>query len=264
MMEILSNIAPEKNSTELFKHFSDTYFALRTGLALLAFTMPLTLYLVGKFIYGLDLQASMSAYFWAAGEHQCATFPMRTFFVGYLFAIGVGLYVYKGFTPLENTLLNISAICAACVAIFPERISIDDHHLEPLFNNCPAVKEWAMHPTLPIHYIAAVVLFVFLAIVVWTCAKKSLKYLPPGHDPAKFIRAYKIIAIAMLVFPILGLAIAFVLGASSDKIFFIEAAGVWSFGSYWIVKSYELSLSRIEQNPDEALEYAKQRGDIEP
>ena len=111
-MKMLSNTPPPRDSRELWKHFSDTYFALRVGLAALAFAMPLALYLYGRFRHGLDLQPSMSAYFWAAAADQCATFPMRTIFVGFLFAIGVGLFLYKGLTPLENYTLNAAAICA--------------------------------------------------------------------------------------------------------------------------------------------------------
>ena len=65
-MKILSNAPPPSDSTELWKHFSDTYFSLRAGLALLGFAMPFVLYLYGKLGHGLDLQSSMSAYFWAA------------------------------------------------------------------------------------------------------------------------------------------------------------------------------------------------------
>jgi hypothetical protein len=142
-MKMLSNNPPPTDSRELWRHFSDTYFSLRMGLALLAFAMPFVLYLYGKFIHGLELQPSMSAYFWAAANGQCATFPMRTIFVGFLFAIGVGLYVYKGLTPLENSLLNAAAVCAALVAIYPERLSsaeaAGDQRVAQLFNSCPAV-----------------------------------------------------------------------------------------------------------------------------
>jgi hypothetical protein len=259
-MKMLSN-TPPRDSKELSKHFSDTYFALRGGLALLAFAMPLVLYLYGKFGHGLDLQPSMSAYFWAAATDQCATFPMRTIFVGFLFAIGVGLYVYKGLTPLENSLLNTAALCASLVAIYPERLSLteaaSDERLAQLFESCPAVKAWATLPSLPIHYTAAVILFVVLAIVAWFCADKSLEYLPAGHDPVKFRRTYKRIAIAMILFPIAGFAVAFVFGAASGKVFFIEAAGILTFGVYWAVKSRELALSRLERDPAAA---AQRRG----
>lgn len=261
-MKIPSN-SPPRDSKELQKHFSDTYFSLRGGLALLAFAMPFVLYLYGKFGHGLDLQPSMSAYFWAAAKGQCATFPMRTIFVGFLFAMGVGLFVYRGLTELENYLLNAAAICASLVAIYPERLSLTeasgDQRLAQLFQSCPAVKEWAMVPSLPIHYMAAVILFVLLAIVAWFCANKSLEYLPADHDPAKFRRTYRGIAIAMILFPIVGLAVAFVFGFASGKVFFIEAAGILTFGVYWAVKSRELSLSRLESDPVEAHQRAAQR-----
>ena len=260
-MKLPSNTPPPKDSRELWKHFSDTYFSLRMGLAVLAFAMPFVLYLYGKLRHGLDLQPSMSAYFWAAAKDQCATFPMRTIFVGFLFAIGVGLYVYKGLTTLENYLLNVAAICAALVAIYPERLSLTegDQRLAQLFDTCPAVQTWATLPSLPIHYIAAVTLFVLLAIVAWFCASKSLEYLPAGNDPAKFRRTYKGIAIAMILFPIAGFVVAFVFGFASHKVFFIEAAGILTFGIYWAVKSRELALSRLEKDPVEAVHHAAQR-----
>jgi len=266
-MKMLSNTPPPTDSRELWRHFSDTYFSLRMGLALLAFAMPFVLYLDGRFIHGLELQRSMSAYFWAAAEGQCATFPMRTIFVGFLFAIGVGLYVYKGLTPLENSLLNAAAVCAALVAIYPERLSsaeaASDQRMAQLFNSCPAVKAWAELSSLPIHYMAAVILFVLLAIIAWFCANKSLKYLPVGHDPARFRHTYRSIAIAMILFPLAGFAVAFLFGVASDAVFFIEAAGILTFGVYWAVKSRELALSRLEKDPDDAIQHAAQRQTVE-
>src|SRR4051812_17674180 len=109
-MKALSNVPPPKDLKALWKNFADTYFSLRTGLAVLAFAMPIVLYGYGRLRHGLDLQPSMSRYFWAAAmADQCAAFPMRTVFVGFLVAIGVGLYLYKGLTRLENSLLNVAA-----------------------------------------------------------------------------------------------------------------------------------------------------------
>jgi len=95
----------------------------------------------------LDLQPLMSDYFWAATQEQCASFPMRTIFVGYLFAIGVGLFAYKGLTKLENILLNVAALCALAVAIYPEGLSLKKTTYDPrvaqLFESCPAVRDWS-------------------------------------------------------------------------------------------------------------------------
>ena len=38
--------------------------------------------------------------------------------------------------------------------------------------------------------------------------------------------------------------------------FFIEAAGVWTFGVYWAVKGRELALSRLEKDPPGAVQQA--------
>lgn len=258
-MKMLSN-APPTDSRELFKHFSDTYFSLRTVLAGLAFAMPFILYFYGKWRHGLDLQPSMSAYFWAAAtEKHCASFPMRTIFVGFLFATAAALYAYKGLTPRENLLLNLAAICAAVVAIYPERLPADaagDERLARLFEMCSSIPMWAQQPRPPVHYIAAVTLFVLLAIVAWSCAKQSLKYLPPAHDRRKFERRYKMIAIAMILFPLPGIAVAYLFGVPDTKVFFIEAAGVWTFGVYWAVKGRELALSRLEKDPPGAVQQA--------
>jgi len=262
-MKALSNVPPPKDTKTLFKNFADTYFSLRAGLVVLAFSMPLVLYGYGKLRHGLDLQPSMSRYFWAAAADQCAAFPMRTVFVGFLFAIGVGLYLYKGLTQLENTLLNLAAVCAALVAIYPERLSVEeaatDQGLAQVLQNCPAVQAWAEVPALPIHYVAAVVLFALLAAVAWFCASKSLEYLPPDQDAAKFRRIYQAIAIAMVAFPVAGFVIAYIFGFASRKIFFIEAAGIWTFGVFWAVKSRELALSRLQSDPDEAVGHAISR-----
>lgn len=262
-MNILSNVPPQRNTKDLWNHFSKTYMSLRAGLCLLAFTLPLVLYFYGKLRYDLGLQPSMSAYFWAATHDQCATFPMRTIFVGYLFAIGVGLFAYKGLTNRENTLLNLAAICAFVVALYPERLTMAEAASDPrvaqLFSNCPAVESWAMINSYPIHYIAAVLLFVLIGIVAWSCAEKSLEYLPYDYNPGKFRRIYRVIAIAMILVPFVGVTFAYLLGLLSDYVFFIEAAGVITFGFYWMVKTFELKLSSLESDPNEAIQYAIMR-----
>lgn len=41
---------------------------------------------------------------------------------------------------------------------------------------------------------------------------------------------------------------------SIQKLFFIEAAGIWIFALYWAAKSYELSLSGMEKDTCKAAE----------
>ncbi len=263
-----SNTPSPKDPRELAKHFADTYFSLRLGLAVLAFALPFVLYLYGKFRHGLDLQESMSAYFWAATAEHCAAFPMRTIFVGFLFAVAISLYLYKGLTTRENYLLNAASICAVVVALAPERIpnprvvSELPPGIADLYANCPAIAMWATasQNRWPFHYMAAFTLFGILAWVAWKCAGDSLDYLPANVDRAKYERLYKSMALAMLLFPLPGLAVAYVLGLWTHKVFFVEAAGILTFGVYWALKSWELALSGLERDPDEAVGHARHRG----
>jgi hypothetical protein len=255
------NTPPPPDPRALWRHFSETYFSLRLGLVVLAFGFPFVLYGWGRVAHGLDLQPSMSAYFWAAAAaEQCAASPMRTVFVGFLFAIAVGLHLYKGITRLENYLLNGAAFCAAVVATVPERLPKQepfDTRIAELYARCPAVKAWALQQDWPpIHYMAAVTLFVLLAIVAWACASHTLEYLPQDRDRVRYRRRYKALAIAMLAFPVPGLLVAWIVGRTADWVFFVEAAGVLTFGLYWLVKSRELSLSHLEAEPHVAVQRA--------
>jgi hypothetical protein len=257
----LDNATPTKDSKALWKHFSKTYLSMRVVLFTLAFTMPFVLTLYGNIRHGLDFQPSMSAYFWAATQDQCATFPMRTIFVGYLFAVGVFMFGYKGLTGLENSLLNGAALCAFTIAIYPENLdpeSVDPRTVQ-LFESCDAVQAWAELPSMPIHLIAAIILFLLLAIVAVFCADKSLKYLPTDKNPDFYRWLYRIIGGLMIVFPIIGYAVAYLLNALPDKVFYIEAAGVLTFGLYWAVKTRELSLSSLEKDPVKAVHFEEQR-----
>lgn len=265
--KLMDNRPPPAEAPALWRHFAETYFSLRFGLALLAFAFPAWLYFWGRFVHGLPLQPSMSAYFFAArasaesGALQCAEFPMRTFFVGGLCAIAAGLHLYKGLTNRENTLLNVAALCAVSVAVFPERISGKDLDADPrvqqLVKDCPAVLDWAQRqPDWPIHFIAAGALFVLLAIVAWQCASHSLAYLPPEHrrhEPT-LRRSYRVLAVLMLLCPVVGYALAALLARGGSVVFFVEMAGIWTFGAYWAVKTWEMSLSKLEQDPGEAVQ----------
>lgn len=266
---LMNNQPPPADARALWLHFSETYFSLRFGLAVLAFGFPAFLYVWGRFVHDLPLQPSMSAYFFAArasaeaGAMQCAEFPMRTFFVGGLCAIAAGLHLYKGLTRRENTLLNAAAICALLVAVFPERITDKDLggdvRVMQLVRDCPAVLDWATRqPDLPIHFAAAAALFALLGVVAWQCACHSLSYLPPEHQhrvPTLRL-AYRALAVLMFLCPATGFVLAALLARSGSMVFFVEMAGIWTFGAYWALKSWELSLSKLEKDPGAAVRHA--------
>jgi hypothetical protein len=262
MNSLMDNKPPPADARALWQHFSETYFSLRFGLAVLAFAFPAWLYFWGRFVHDLPLQPSMSAYFFAAraspeaGAMQCAEFPMRTFFVGALCAIAAGLHLYKGLTRRENTLLNTAAICALFVAVFPERITeedlVGDSRVMQLVKDCPAVLDWVGHqPDLPIHFAAAAALFVLLGFVAWQCACRSLSFLPADqkHREPMLRRAYRVLAVLMFLCPATGFTLAALLARGSSVVFFVEMAGIWTFGTYWALKTWELSLSKLERDP---------------
>lgn len=264
------NTAPPPDEKTLWRHFSATYLAIRLGLALLAFAFPFVLWFWGSGVHDVPRQPSLSAYFWAAAStHDCAAFPMRTLLVGMLVAIAAALYAYKGLTTLENWLLNLAAICAATVALVPERLLKPGEQPAPrvqeLFDLCPAIRVWAEgeQPGLPYHYIAAVGLFVLLFIVAWFCAAKSLEYLPPKPPLSKttFKWLYRFIALAM---PLVGLAGALQIyrsqGVETGAVFMLEAGEIWVFAVYWALKTWEMSLTKLQKDPGQAVQHAEQSG----
>src|SRR5688572_33391886 len=129
------------DNTEIQQHVAGTYRSLRLGLAAISLVFPLFLLLVGVLWYGVPPQDSISAYYYAGSSDtgpiesalaQIDVFPikqllfflgqldsqtpMRSWFVGPLFVLGVFLYLYKGFSHLENKLLNAAGLFALGVA----------------------------------------------------------------------------------------------------------------------------------------------------
>ena len=39
-------------------------------------------------------------------------------------------------------------------------------------------------------------------------------------------------------------------------VFFVEMVGIWTFGAYWALKTWELSLSKLEKDPGAAVRNA--------
>lgn len=220
----------------LKEHVFSTYLTLRYGMVVLGIAFPLLLWAVGKVGYGIELQPSISHYYFAPYplDPLETTFPMRVWFVGMLFAIGAGLYLYKGFTNWENVALNLAGACAALVALFPMEI------------DCKVECGLSLHGTF------AILLFVCLAFVAMFCATATLAYLPPDEKlRAKFRRRYRVLGVVMLLSPIAALVLTFVTKDRSRTIFLAEWFGVWSFAAYWWVKSQEMAISGAEK---EALE----------
>lgn len=216
------------NPTEIEDHVYATYNGLRWGMTALAFGFPVVIYVIGG-MYCIDLQGSLSAYYWASGFASYA--PVRVWFVGGLFAIAAFLYLYKGFSVGENHALNLAAVFAIGVAA------------------CP--MDWPdSHRLFTPHGASAVLLFCCLGYVAIFRSRDTLPYLPIARgrtpeDHAKRLRiyglTYKVLGAVMVILPVCAWALA----TKDKRVFFIEAAGIWAFATFWGVKSYEMHRSRV-------------------
>ena len=234
--------------TDIQKQMMATFLSLRVGVGVIGIVFPLLLWFGGN-IAGIHLADSMSAYYHAnqacidpqrhEDPTQCSADPlstgagpMRNWFVGTLFAVGVCLYLIKGFSKWENVFLTIAGIFAVCVALFP--------------------MPWTTGKVagFPIHYVSAVTFFIFIAFVCMFCSGKTLKYMPdiPNREKviAHFKLLYRALATLMVLSPVAAYAFSEFTGPNR-RVFWAEAFGIWAFGTYWLVKTKELSLSDVER-----------------
>jgi hypothetical protein len=208
-----------------------TYTSLRLGMAAIAAATPIIVVLWGK-LFDVDWQASISAYYFAprGNQWEYSYYPCRVFFVGILFALGTFLYLYKGLSKSENRALNIAGLCAIGVALCP---MYAEKNYIPFSNYA--------------HFMFAFVLFLCMAYTAVFCSESSLKYLTDQQLRSTLRRIYHIIAILMIFFPALGIVLAGIFQVQTDRVYWIEAVGIWTFAAYWAVKSWELWKSEADE-----------------
>ena len=231
-----------------------TYFRLRFTVAIIGLLFPVVLYFGGR-INSFGLRGSMSAYYWAtpsapcpcgespehsgkckkieknsAEEAACLALPgvketgsMRSYFVGFLFAVGAMLFANKGYSQREDILLNVAGVSAWLIALFPMPWT---GKLAPLY--------W-MHGT------SAIIFFLAIASVAAFCSHATVKLIKDEVQRNLYMAIYRFLAVLMLVSP----AAAYVLNAhilrKDNAIYWVELCGIWAFAAYWIVKGIEMS-----------------------
>jgi hypothetical protein len=205
-------------SDELQEHILSTYFSLRLGIAVIGLLFPFILWFGGAAYANLPLLDSMSQYYHQLGIDGRS---MRNWFVGLLFIIGACLYLYKGYSRLENWLLNAGGLFCVGVALFPMP--------------WPEGSGSGLSP----HYICAVTFFLCIAAVALFCAGDTLPLVKNETHRAALKHSYRLVGIIM----ILSTLTAYLLGGVfhyAQRTFFMELAGVLSFGIYWALKTVEL------------------------
>ena len=212
--------------SSLENHVIATYFSLRFGVALIAIVFPILLWLGGLFYVGLPLQDSMSAYYHASNDGK----SMRNWFVGILFAVGVVLYLYKGYSNKENYALNMAGVLAIGIAIFPMAWNCGD--------SCDKYS---------IHGVCAVLFFICIAFVCVFCAKDTLRLIEDETIRTYFRRLYHTLAAAMILSPVVALVLNILFRQYGSLVFYVEAFGIFAFSAYWLTKSKELSMTQAER-----------------
>jgi hypothetical protein len=209
----------------LSNHIAGTYLAMRRGLSYVAFALPWILWIGGHLRADLPLQHSMSAYYHAGNG------AMHDWFVGILFMVSIVLFVYKGFTRLEDRTLNLAAILITGVAVFP--MSWPDSCFKGIeLEGLP----WSLHGTCAISF------FLCIAYVCLFRAGDTLVLIPDEEKDRRdrYRRLYRICGACMIAFPLIAFVLAGMLHRKDSFVFFAEAAGVYVFATYWLIKSKEL------------------------
>jgi len=220
---------------------------LRIGVGVAGLTLPFVLVGCGELNH-VHWADSMSAYYHANQacpvpftgrngdlDSSCApgAGPARDWFVGNLFFIGAAMFLIKGFSTLEDILLDAAGLFVIGVALISMPWRLDK---PPLFS-----LHWFHEP-------CAILFFVCVGLTVELCSEKTLKYVPghpkKGRSRAFFQLWYQVFAILMFVAPIAAFFVALNVG---HKGFLLEFTSVWAFGLYWLFKTWELKTSGIER-----------------
>jgi len=228
-------------------HIYNTYITLRVGLFLVALAFPILLIVVG-WLNHVQIQSSMSHYYFAVApeDPKLRVFPGRVVFVGLLFALGVALILYRGFTKRENLLLNLAGAAALVAALFPMEAPKDCDNCEYIPPIFPYL--YLLHP------FAGFVVFGCLAIVAVFCTEETLKGLKDPDQQERFRWYYRCIASLMVLTIVVAGGMALYCKITDQMIFFrdgwwiffFEGIGLWMFAAYWLVRSIELSISQAE------------------
>lgn len=95
-----------------------SYLSVRRAIGMVGLLLPILLGPVGWFAFGVPLQENMSSYYYT---------PLRDVFVGALCAIGIFLFCYRGYDPVEDWTANFGCLSALGLAFCPL-----DPHSDPL------------------------------------------------------------------------------------------------------------------------------------
>ena len=214
-----------RTASDLQKHILSSYSALRRGIGLLAVALPLILSILGIVLADVALQGSISAYYHAGAG------AMRNWFVGILWAIGVFLLLYRGFTKREDIALDLAGILLIMVAMFPMEWDCGD--------SCQKVS---------VHGVSAIGFFLMIGYVCIFRSCDTLYLLKTAAQRRRYRNLYRVLGHAMWVFPVIVGFLLF-LGVNPlgpYTILILETVAIWVFAAYWLIKSLEIKESNAD------------------
>jgi hypothetical protein len=218
------------------KAIVENYRKLRTRIGVIALAFPVVLILVG-FCWGIGTQPTLSNYYFAKDtvSGRVDLFPVRLWFCGLLFVVGVFLYKYQGFSENENRWLSLAGLFVLGVAVFP--MSVDGR------NAYDFVLAWIGLPQLSLHGICAVLAFACIAVVIVWYADSTLSELKTTKPAVyqRFKKAYFFIAAYMVLSIGISIFLHYSHHGMGAYILAAEWSGIWAFAAYWFVKNWELT-----------------------
>lgn len=218
----------------LADHFAKTYFSVRVLMAVVGVSLPLVLWAWSSNEYSSPKPGhSISGYYHAEFS------MVGDILVGSLCGVGICLVIYRGFSFWENKLLNVAGVAIVGVALL----------------HCGADKApqyWLTDQKVPVgylqgytlHFPCAAVFFIGINLVMWTQACTTVQFAKSSRGD-RFERFYKVFRWFGTGVPIL---VYLLLLNSGCEVFFFEAFGVWTFGIYWSVKTWELWDGQVDRD----------------
>lgn len=244
------------------KYVLTTYSVLRWAMGGLGLILPPLLVIGGLaslwwISTPLEVQNSLSAYYHAGSDELgCAAFRgvYRDLFVGPLTAISACLIIYRGFTVLENWLLNFAGVFLMGVAFFPT--SWPESQLNGFC--CGKIKDFQsfeaaqlMNLPISIHAASAILFFVVITMVNVFTAMATVHCIKDAHQKKVWKKIFEWARFLMPASIGVVLLIRLFTGTSiiGDRlILWLEWAGIWAFSIYWILKSVEILMTHDEEN----------------
>lgn len=145
------------------EHILLTYYQTRLAMTLACWGLPIVLLLGGTVLLGVDIQPTLSNYYYAEQPPAYA----RTVFVGLLVLLGGLCLSYRGYDNVDNNLHNVAGIAAFGVAVFPMECPFPMG--QPEYQNCVATS-------LPgFHYASALVLFIVAIASIFYAGGKRFR-----------------------------------------------------------------------------------------